>query len=466
MPLIRSTPTELPYNCHGGFRTGAVACLLVVSLTSLPALLCAQDSASAGSSRATSDEPTRIKLTDRVPFGRPPIDYFSPTTDDAVSRLQRRIDSGQLTLDADGQRGYLDAVLQALNVPVSSQLLVYSKTARVPRLVTPRTPRAVFFNDEVAVAWIPKSRELELTAIDPVKGANFYTLSQPLRGPDKSGTGSDDSETRPETEALVRFERRDRCLACHAGRSSLDVPGFLLRAFQTDGNGSPLFGYSQVTHALTYDRRWGGWYVTGAPPDLIHRGNLVSRSDNEQHKREPGFRSELTDLSELLKVDDLPADSSDIVAHLAFAHQMHGLNLLIRVGTEARTGRMSDAEDRLIRYLTFADEPPLPAPINRAGSEFATWFERQSPLDGEGRSLQQCDLQTRFLRHRLSWLVYHTYFQALPKPTRARLLSRLWSGLTETPPSTDFLHLPAEEKSAIVEIVRATVRDLPDCWHP
>jgi hypothetical protein len=466
VPLIRTTAAEPPCNGPGGLGARAAACLLVLSLTSLPALLRAQNSASAESSPATQNEPTRIKLTDRVPFGRPPIDYFSPTTDDAVSRLQQKIDSGQLTLNADGERGYLNAVLQALNVPVSSQLLVFSKTARVPRLVTPRTPRAIFFNDEVAVAWIPESRELELTAIDPAKGANFYTLSQPLRGPDKTGTGRDDSETRPKAAASVRFERRDRCLACHAGRSSLDVPGLLLRAFQTDGDGNPLFGYSQVTHAPAYGRRWGGWYVTGAPSDLIHRGNLVSRNDNEQHKLTPGFRSELTDLSELFEVEDWPTNSSDIVAHLAFAHQMHGLNLLIRVGTEARVGRMSDAEDRLIRYLTFADEPSLPVPIDRAGSEFTAWFEQQSPLDSKGRSLRQCDLQTRFLRHRLSWLVYHAYFQALPKPTRARLLSRLWSGLTESPPPSDFQHLPAEEKSAIVEIVRTTVPELPDCWRP
>jgi len=430
----------------------------------LPALLPAQDSTVDEPSRATPIEPAPIKLTDRIPYGQPPIDYFNPVTDDAVSRLQQKINSGHVTLTADGERGYLTSVLRALDVPVSSQLLVFSKTARAPKLVTPRTPRAVFFNDEVSVAWIPESRELELTAIDPVKGANFYTLSQPL---DEPGTDRNDAPaTPPNVKRPARFERRDRCLACHAGQSSLHVPGLLLRAFQTDKEGKPLSGYSRVTHALAYNRRWGGWYVTGAPPDLIHRGNLISRSDNDRHKREPGFRSALKELDELFAVDAWPTESSDIVAHLAFAHQMHGLNLLIRVGMEARVGRKSDAQDRLIRYLTFADEPSLPAPIDRTGSEFTTWFEQQSPFNSDGKSLRQCDLQTRFLRYRLSWLVYHPYFQALPKQTRTRLLSRLWSGLTESPPKSDFQHLPAEEKSAIVEIVRTTLPELPDCWRP
>ncbi len=461
MRLIQLPSAGMRCNGHR-----AILWLLAMSFPQPPELLLAQDPAVPESSRVTQNEPTQIKLTDRVPFGRPPIDYFRPVTDDAVSRLQRKIKDGHVTLNADGQHGYLNAVLQALGVPVSSQLLVFSKTARSPKLVTPRTPRAVFFNDEVSVAWISESRELELTAIDPVKGANFYTLSQPLNDPVEPGTGRNALATRPDGETPVRFERRDRCLACHAGQSSLHVPGLLLRAFQTDKDGNPLSGYSRVTHSLAYDRRWGGWYVTGAPPELIHRGNLTSRRDNDQHKREPGFRSALKELGELFAVGAWPTDSSDIVAHLAFAHQMHGLNLLIRVGIEARVGRKSDAEDQLIRYFTFADEPSLPVPIDRAGSEFAAWFEQQSPFDDKGRSLRQCDLQTRFLRHRLSWLIYHTCFQSLPRQTRDRLLSRLWSGLTETSDHEDFGHLSSEEKSAIIGIVQGTMPNLPDCWRP
>lgn len=390
-----------------------------------------------------SPVPETISFSDRVPYGQPPVDYFSQDNTDAVARLQKQIDAGKLELKS-GPSGYLRSVLKALDVSESSQLLVFSKTARAPNLVTPQTPRAIYFNDEVTVAWIPESRELELTAIDPIKGANFYTLSQPLSEPE-----SDPSKSN------LHFERRDRCLACHAGQSSLEVPGLLIRAFQTDRSGKPLFGFSRITHESTYTRRWGGWYVTGSPAGLPHRGNLISRADNDEDKRNPGFRAAMTTVSDAVDLTKYPypTDTSDVIAQMVFAHQMHGLNLIIRVGLEARLGRRSDAEDRLVRYLVFADEPPLPAPIDRTESQFAKWFEAQSPPDGKGRSLRQLELNTRLFRYRLSWLVNHSYFRALPEPTRTRILSRLREGLGATPSPDDFSHLSAEEKSVILDLM-------------
>ena len=387
--------------------------------------------------------PETISIRDRIPYGRQPVDYFSQTTNDAVSRLQEKLNAGDISLKS-GPSGYLRSVLQALDVPVSSQLLVYSKTARAPNLVTPQTPRAVYFNDEVTVAWIPEARELELTAVDPVKGANFYTLSQPL--------AETDDERVPDA---IRFERRDRCLACHAGQSSLEVPGLLLRAFQTDRSGKPLFGFSRITHDSTYNRRWGGWYVTGAPRKLNHRGNLVSRADNEEDKRNPGFRSPLSTVSDAVDLAKYPyiTETSDVIAHMVFAHQMHGLNLIIRVGMEARLRRRSDAEDRLIRYLVFADEPELPAQISRVKSRFADWFENvQSPAN-ERSSLRQLNLQTRLARNRLSWLIDHPTFQALPEATYDRIMAQLLHGVSAKESPDGFSHLAPDEKSRLAALL-------------
>lgn len=419
---------------------------LAVLLACLPSFLQAAD----------APEPEKISFSDRLPFGRPPVDYFSQQTNDAVSNLQKSIDDGKVDLKAD-PTGYLRAVLQALDVPESSQLVVFSKTARAPNLVTPQTPRAIYFNDDVSVAWIPESRELELTAIDPIKGATFYTLSQPLsNGTDTNGPPSP-----------IRFQRRDRCLACHAGQSSLGVPGLLLRAFQTDRTGKPLFGFSRITHETNYNRRWGGWYVTGAPPQFTHSGNLTSRAHNDEHKSNPGFRSSLPDIRTSVDLQKYPylTDSSDVIAHMVFAHQMHGLNLLIRVGLESRLNRRSDAEEHLLRYLVFADEPPLPVPLDITDSAFATWFENQSKTDKQDRSLRTLDLKSRLLKYRLSWLIEHSCFLALPTPTRERLLTRLWSGLTATPVVETFAHLPLDERKAIINIVHWTVPHLPTCWH-
>lgn len=396
--------------------------------------------------------PTKIKITDRIPFGRSPIDYFSPQVNDAVSRLNERMNSGEITL-TPGSHGYLHAVLKQLNIPLESQLLVYSKTARAPELVSPKSPRAIFFNDDVSVAWIPEARELELTAIDPLKGVNFYTLSQPL--PDHES----------ESDTIPKFIRRDRCLACHAGRSSLEVPGMLLRAFQTDETGKPQFGFSRVTHETTYDRRWGGWFVTGSPNGLTHRGNLVSRADNDRHKDKPGYHSQIESLSDFFDAGAYPSQSSDFAAHMVFAHQMHGLNLIIRVGMEARLRRQSNAEDQLIDYLTFRNEPPLDPSVMQtrgAPSEFETWFEALGPRTDSGDSLRQFDFKTHLFRHRLSYLIYHKLFDAIPKATRVLILRRLWLGLTSDDPSLAFSHMSNDEKTSIVAIIRDTKRNLPD----
>jgi len=419
---------------------------LILLLALLPLASSAQES---GSPESGSGTVKLIAVTDRVPFGREPIDYFNTRNDDAVARWNERDkSSGTFTPD---RFGYLTAILKEFDIPVESQLLVYSKTARTPDLVSPRRPRAIFFNEEISVAWIPDAPELEVSAMDPLKGVNFYTLPQPAAGVEM-----------PES---WRFERREQCLACHAGRSSLEVPGYLLRSWLTDSTGKPLNGFSRVTHDLAYENRWGGWFITGTPPGLIHRGNLISEIENERHIREPGWTSALTRLESRFDISRYPAPTSDAVAHLVFQHQMHGLNLLIRCGMEERLGLRSDVEEQLLRYLLFVDEPPLPVLFpDPEASAFANWFESRCQKDGAGRSLRQFNLQTRLQKYRLSWLVTHRLFETLPAACRQRLLQRLHAGLTAEVPQEPFAHLPVEERTAITAIVRATVPALPPCW--
>src|SRR3954470_21716373 len=53
------------------------------------------------------------------------INYAQPSND-PVATLQRRADVLR-ALTPDGRSGYLKAILQALDVPVSSQILVFSQ---------------------------------------------------------------------------------------------------------------------------------------------------------------------------------------------------------------------------------------------------------------------------------------------------------------------------------------------------
>ena len=82
-------------------------------------------------------------------FEREPILYSASTPENRISRLQQRLDDGEMTLTHQGEKSYLPALLKALDIPAESQMLVFSKTSLQMRRISPRTPRALYFNDDV-----------------------------------------------------------------------------------------------------------------------------------------------------------------------------------------------------------------------------------------------------------------------------------------------------------------------------
>src|SRR6185436_6266356 len=89
------------------------------------------------------------------------IAYSKTDPTDPVARLQQRISSGEITLESEPHFGYLPAILRALNVPTSSQSLVFSKTSFQFTQIAPSRPRALYFNDDVYVGKVQGSRVLE-----------------------------------------------------------------------------------------------------------------------------------------------------------------------------------------------------------------------------------------------------------------------------------------------------------------
>src|SRR5215831_11312119 len=57
----------------------------------------------------------------------PAIVYSSQATSDRIADLSRRIDQGAVRLRFDASTGYLRSVLEVLDVPIESQMLVMSK---------------------------------------------------------------------------------------------------------------------------------------------------------------------------------------------------------------------------------------------------------------------------------------------------------------------------------------------------
>ena len=134
------------------------------------------------------------------PFDGAPINYYTAPVDDPVSRLQKRIDAGEVSLDFDRRhQGYLASILKELNIPVSSQMLVFTKTSFQRRYISPHAPRAVYFSDDMYVGWVQGGKVLEFSAADPRQGAIFYSLRQKPSG-------------------RVTFARHTHeCTQCHAG---------------------------------------------------------------------------------------------------------------------------------------------------------------------------------------------------------------------------------------------------------
>ena len=118
------------------------------------------------------DEAPRVAFDEDVNY------YSKAIADGPVARLQKRIEQGQANLKYDPVYGYLDSILDELRVPKSSQILVFSKTSSQRERISPKTPRAIYFNHEVYLGWIPGSPTLELSCVDPKLGAVFYTMEQ------------------------------------------------------------------------------------------------------------------------------------------------------------------------------------------------------------------------------------------------------------------------------------------------
>src|SRR6056297_650083 len=192
-----------------------------------------------------------------VAYERPPIDYLNAPVSDRVAELAAAVAAGSVVLEFDPEHGYLPSLLAALEVPESSQTLVFSKTSLQLHRISPRQPRALYFNDDVYVGWCQRGDVLELAATDAQQGAIFYTLEQTETG----------------TPEFLRD--RGQCLTCHASSRTQDVPGYLMRSVYADAAGRPVLGSGTYTTDDTspLHERWGGWYVTGTHGSMRHLGN-------------------------------------------------------------------------------------------------------------------------------------------------------------------------------------------------
>jgi hypothetical protein len=382
----------------------------------------------------------------------PAIDYAGAPTADPVIELQRRLDRGEAVLESDASpTGYLRSLLDALRVPVESQVLVFSKTSFQASRIGPASPRAIYFNDTVSVGWVRGGPVLELVAQDPRQGAIFYTLEQ-------------------DAEGAPRFERNDTCVMCHASDATHNVPGMFVGSVYPGLDGTTMYGPAYTTdHRSPFELRWGGWFVTGTHRATRHMGNAVATMPTDLAAMITPETVHVTSLEGRFDQTDYLSHDSDLVALMVLEHQAQMLNLITRVNWEARMGDeaprpLDAAVAQLVDYLLFVDEAPLPGPV--AGTTaFAANFALDGPRDGQGRSLRELQLEQRLLKYPCSYLIYSKPFEALPAEVKAAIYDRMWTVLSGEETGERYAVLSEADRTAVVEILRDTKPDLPEYWR-
>jgi len=392
----------------------------------------------------------------------PAIAYTKAPVSNVVADLNTKLADGSVQLRFDGRAGYLQSALAALNLSVDSQLLLFSQTSLQAARIGPANPRALFFNDRVALGWVRDGDVIEVAAHDVTQGIVFYTLDQkPVAA----------------AGAPPQFRRGFICLGCHVTSDTLGVPGLL--NFSTTGSGpGSLMRAVAMDHATPVAARWGGWLVTGATGGAAHRGNDMPALD-------PARRRDLRSVDGLFEPDGYRAATSDVGALLVFSHQTKMMNLLTRIGWEARAAdprlhpaspSSSDADQRVadmmrgiaaevVDYMLFIDEAPLPGGV-QASPGFASRFSAGGLRDAKGRSLHELDLTRRLLKYPCSYLIDSPAFDALPPIAKEPVYRRLWDVLSGGERGERYRRaLSREDRQAIVEILRDTKKDLPEYFR-
>jgi hypothetical protein len=406
-----------------------------------------------------------------LPFETDPINYLTAPLTDPVGRLQARLERGEVELQYDEMYGYLPDMLRLLDIPASSQMLVFSKTSFQRTKISRRSPRAVYFNDDTYVGFVQQGDVIEISAADPQQGAVFYTLKQ-------------------QKAEHPAFERQTHdCLQCHVSSKTQDVPGHLVRSVFPDASGMPVYnaGTFSTSHESPLKERWGGWYVTGTHGNQRHMGNVIVTDRQRPERLDTAAGANVTDLKPLIDTSPYLTGYSDIVALMVLEHQVKLHNLITAANYHARMafhyeasinqalGRPADhlspsterryqtPADKLLRYLLFTEEAPLTESVVGT-SEFSREFAARGPRDRQGRSLRDFDLQRRLFKYPCSYEIYSAAFDGLPDVVKQYVYRRLYDVLSGQDQSSDFARLSAADRQAIREILIDTKPGLPDYW--
>ncbi|WP_051669973.1 hypothetical protein [Bryobacter aggregatus] len=310
-----------------------------------------------------------------LPLDHPAIDYRHQAASNRVESLGGSVPQT------------LAALLSALEISPDSQTLVFSKTSFVARQVSPKTPRAIYFNDDTYLAWTQPAA-IEIATVDARLGMAFYTVRE------------------------GKLERQTQCLSCHQTAATMGVPGVFVGSVLPNANGVPAHGEQSIITSpdTPFRDRWGGWYVDRVPDKFEDRSNswAIDPSDTTQLTK---MLSPVYEASRYLR------PGSDPIALLTLEHQTTATNLLTRLAWE---DAMANPDPRTLReviaVLSYAGERRLPQPL-AAPSAFRAQFE----IAG----LRSFDLREKVFRYPLSYLLASGVFLRLRSPLRHEIYEKI-----------------------------------------
>lgn len=393
-------------------------------------------------------------------LAEPPLqaETAEETSPDTLAVLWDKVRTQGVSLDASSEKAYLRSLLEELQIPVESQVLVFSKTSLQKPLIGPKRPRAIYFNEECYVGTVPGG-DLEIISVSPERGFRYYLMAHPLS-----------RHTEPE---LVQ---NNQCLSCHTGGE------LMVQSVHVSESGYPIGGVDRylTSYESPFSERWGGWYVTGTHGADLHMGNAFSEKVGRGVTHDHAKGANITSLETFFQTKPYLTDTSDIVALMVLEHQYVMHNTLVdaagavrrwmargadgtRVNTPEETRRvLAKHAQNIVRRLLFCDEYALSADGVTGSPAFLEGFRRNKKTCSDGTSLKDFDLKSRLFTHRCSYMIYASSFTGLPENLKLEVFGQLRRVLREEDKTGMYDHLPAAERRQILKILEETVPGFRD----
>ena len=373
--------------------------------------------------------------------------YYTKHTDDSFQKVSEFLaQKSSNELQFDSEKDSLRSLLTDLNISIHSQTLVFSNTSLQLSRISQKNPRAIFFNDNLYVGYVPGGF-IEIIGIDPQIGAIPYVFKLPQKG---------DLQYPP-------IRRSTRCMRCHATKQTGGIPGLLLSSVipaETGGNLDNL-NPRNPGHHLPYSKRFGGWFLTNQPDYINNWSNSIGMMNQKGQIKQKKIQLPEDNVSKYHL-----SNKSEMVTHMVMEHQIGFTNLCISAQFALRESKLPknkstkhQVEDyfieQLLRYSLFVDEPNLPIPADQETSTFVTYFEKSYPKKNPFNLFRKIDLDTRLFKTRCSYMLGSSVFKALPDEFKNTFMISLMEIVSQKNTEFSFLgsHLEEDERERILNIL-------------